>query len=57
MSGPNRRGKSCHRHNEFFLVIDLNDLTPDEEIYESLDSASKYSELYRDVHTELKLKL
>ena len=43
--------------NEFFIVFDLNDLSSDEEIYESLDSASKYSKLYRDIHTELKLKL
>ena len=43
--------------NEFFIVFDLNDLSSDEEIYESLDSASQYSKLYRDIHTELKLKL
>ena len=43
--------------NEFFLVFDLNDLTSDGEIYESLDSASKYSKSSGDVHTELKLKL
>ena len=43
--------------NEFFIVFDLNDLSSDEEIYESLNSASTYSKLYRDIHTELKLKL
>ena len=42
---------------EFFVVSELSNLFSDEEIYESLDSVSRYSKLYRDIHTELKLNL
>ena len=43
--------------NEFFVISDLNDLSSDEEICDCLDSVSRYSKLYRDIHIELQLNL
>ena len=37
---------------EFFEVCDLTELNDEEEIYDSVDTASKYSKIYRDIHTE-----
>lgn len=39
------------------MVSELINLFSDEEIYESLDSVSRFSKLYRDIHTELRLNL
>ena len=43
--------------NEFFVVSDLNELFSEEEVSDCLDAVSRYSKLYRDIHTELKFKL
>ena len=42
---------------ELFEVCDVTELNDEEEIYDSVDTASKYSKIYRDIHSEMRLGL
>ena len=42
---------------EFYEMNNLNELDSEEELYEAIDTVTKYSKMYRDVHTELKFKM
>ena len=42
---------------EFFKLNVLAEMETEDELYDATDTASKYSKLYRDIHTELKALL